>query len=378
MTPAEHPAVPGLWALTGDAHFLDVGQRNEMAAALRARVASGGLLLETCHRVELYGIGHPDAAVLDGLARGARLLRGRDAIRHLMRVAAGLESAVVGEDQILAQLRRAADDLHGGTADPVLVRLVQVALGVGRRVRRDRRPRERGLASRALAWLEPHIGTWEGARVLVAGAGDMGTAVALAASRRGAKVIVATRTARRLPTGIAAVSLAEGARIAASMDAVVTALGGEWEDLLAVAGPLPPIVDLSSPPAVPRSVRGRATLIDIDGLFDRRSRPHPGDAAFVRHAEAGIETAEMAYLRWASSRPSASSARRLRDRGRRLAETRAAAALRRLPDLTDREQAIVRQLAAQVAADLLHEPLSRLGSDTTGASREAARTLFDL
>jgi glutamyl-tRNA reductase len=372
------PAVPAAWVLTADARHLDAGRRDALARNLRGRSKDGRLLLETCHRVELYGIGDPGADVLAHAAGDAHLRSGSTAIRHLLRVAAGLESAVVGEDQILAQLRRAGDELRADLADPVLVRLVQVALGLGRRVRRDRGPRERGLASRALAWLGPRVGPWAEARLLVAGAGDMGTAVALGATHRGATVVVATRTPRRLPTGIPAVSLREGARMAASMDGIVVALGGEWDDLRGVTGPLPPIVDLSSPPAVRLSSRERGPLMDIDGLYGRSGAPRPADAEFVRRAEGEVDAAEAAFLQWTAARPSAVAARRLDDLGRRRAERRAAAALRRLPNLTDRERAIVMQLAGQVAADLLHEPLSRLGTDATGSAREAARTLFDL
>ncbi len=206
----------------------------------------------------------------------------------------------------------------------------------------------------------------------------MGTAVALAASRRGAAVVVATRSPRRLPTGLVAIDLAEGAQVASTMDGIVVALDGEWDDLRFIDGPLPPIVDLSSPPAVPTVVRSRTTFVDIDDLFQASWRPLPGDAAFVARAEAEVDRAEAAFLRWVSARPSAPTARRLGEHGRRRANARSEAALRRLPGLTERERIIVRQLAGQVAADLLHQPLSRLGTDTTGSAREAARTLFDL
>ncbi len=384
------------WVLTADARTMDTDRREQMAADLRLRGTQGGVLLETCHRVELYGVGRPPDSPSTREARlaGARVLVGPDAVRHLMRVAAGLESAVVGEDQVLAQIRRASDVLRAGPSDTVLHRLVQCALGVGRRVRRGQRPRERGLATRALAWLTPRIDGWDGARVVVAGAGDMGTAVALGARHRGAEVIVATRTPRRLPSGIRAVDLAEGGRLAVTADAIVvalggpwTALGGPWTALGETSGPpsvlveagrtLPPIVDLSSPRAVPPAVRDRAETIDIDGLFDQ-----PGgrviDGDFVRRAEAEVEGGVATFERWVAARPSAVAARRLSERGHHRAQTRAEDALRKLPNLTEREREIVRRLAGQVAADLLHEPLTRLGTDAAGRAREGARDLFDL
>lgn len=374
---ADRFVAPAIWALTADARTTDAELRERMAAELRAPDAETDFLLETCHRVELYGAGQPP--VMPATRHpGSRLLAGPEAVRHLMRVAAGLESAVVGEDQVLAQLRRASDGLRATPGDPVLHRLVQCALAVGRRVRREHRPRERGLASRALAWLAPRVDGWEGARLVVAGAGDMGTAVALAALRRGADVVVATRAPRRLPSGLDAVDLAEGARLAAAADAIVVALGGPWPALGKSGTPLPPIVDLSSPPAVPPAVRARAEIIDIDGLFDRSAGASRDDGDFVRHAEAEVEAAAAAFERWVAARPSAVAARRLSERGQRRAQARADEALRKLPNLTERERAIVRRLAVHVAADLLHEPLTRLGTDAGGRAREGARDLFDL
>ncbi len=328
--------------------------------------------------MEYYGAGTPRALARELPARGARVLDGVAAVRHLLRVAAGLESAVVGEDQILSQLRRAADELEPGSTDPVLHRLAQCALGLGRRVRRTARPRERGLASTALTWLAPRIGGWPHARILVVGAGGMGTAAAIAARRRGSDVTVATRTPRQLAGGLSAIGLDAAARLAPEVDGIVVALGGPWLQLGTLTTPLPPIVDLSAPPAVPATIRETSTTIDIDGLFTLGRDARHISSVFVARAEAEVVAAEAAFLRWVASRPSATAARRLRDQGRRHAELRAEAALRRLPGLDDRGQAIVRRLAAQVAADLLHAPLSRLGTDASGQANEAVRILFDV
>lgn len=370
--------VPAVWVITADARTSSLEARERLAAELRASGARGRtLVLETCHRVERYGVGLAPTSFDVPDASGARVLAESDAVRHLMRVAAGLESAVVGEDQVLAQLRRASDALRDGPSDPALHRLVQCALGVGRRVRRGRRPRERGLAIRALAWLAPRIGGLEGRRILVAGAGDMGTAVALAAVHRGAHVTVVTQRPRRLPAGLRAVDLESGARLAAHADGLVVALGGPWSALADVADPLPPIVDLSSPRAVPPTVATGVAVMDVDALFAQAGAGH-ADAEFIARAEAEVEIAVQSFERWVAARPSADAARRLNERGRRRAAARADAALRRLPGLTDREREVVRRVAELVAADLLHEPLARLGADADGRAREATRELFEL
>ncbi len=370
---------PGFWALVADAGRVDAERRAELALAFEALRSRGPLFrLATCHRVEIYGRGAPVEGPWLEEAAGPRLLVGRDAVRHLLRVAAGLESAVIGEDQILSQLRGAARSMRAfGDLDPVLDRLVQAALGVGRRVRRGPRRRERGLADRALGWLEGRLGRPTGVRILVVGAGPMGAAAARAAEQRGARVTLATRSPRSSIDGTAPIDLAAAADLAPRVDGIVVALAGPWLALeRARPDELPPIVDLSSPGAVPGSTRaalGRG-FIGIDALYERRAP----DAAFEQRAAAEISMAERDFLTWLAARPSAASAQRLVERTARRRERRVERTLRRLPDLDQRSRMLVRQLAAQVEADLLHEPLARLRADADGSARAAALELFDL
>jgi glutamyl-tRNA reductase len=374
----DDPEVTDIWALTADAGSLDAGARDRLAGALSAtRSVEAGLLLITCHRVELYGRTPPPRFPAE--ANGARLRSGRDAIRHLLRVAAGLESAVVGEEQVLAQLRAAArESRRDGRGDPALARLVDTALAVGRRIRRGGRAREHGLAGRALAWLGPVLAERGQPSLLVVGAGPMGRAVAFSAARRGLEVTIATRTARRLASGLDAVDLERAAALAPSVDGIVVALGGPWEELAAGVATLPPIVDLSSPGALPTSVVDRPGLrsIDIDRLF--REAPVDGDRTFAARAEAEVERAEAAFLTWLAARPAAPTVEALVERTARRTGRRVDRTLRRMPELDDRGRELVRQLATQVAADILHEPLAHLGRDGDGRARLSARELFDL
>lgn len=369
----------GFWALVADAGRVDAERRAELALTFESLPSTGPLLrLVTCHRVEIHGRGAPvEGAWLEDAA-GPRLLVGRDAVRHLLRVAAGLESAVVGEDQILSQLRVAARSMRGsGDPDPALDRLVQVALGVGRRVRRGPRRREHGLADRSLGWLEGRLGRLPGLRILVVGAGAMGMAAARSAERRGAHVTLATRSPRAAIDGTALIDLAAAADLAPRVDGIVVALAGPWEALgRARPDALPPIVDLSSPGALPGPTRAALGpgFIGIDALYERR----PPDAAFEQRAAAEISAAERAFLTWLAARPSAASALRLVERTAQRRERRVERTLRRLPELDVRSRELVRQLAAQVAADLLHEPLARLRADADGSARAAALELFDL
>lgn len=381
---------PTIWAMTADASQLDAETRAALAADLLADGETAGrLLLTTCHRVELYGRGPVPRRFTDPPvgSSGPRLLRDRDAVRHLLRVAAGLESAVVGEDQILAQLRMATQSLRADPRrDPVVDRLAQTALGVGRRVRRGGRPREAGLAERALGWLLRRMAVGARPRLLVVGAGAMGRSVAFVARRRGLQVTIATRTPRRLFDGLEAIDLAAAVVRVGSHDGIVIALAGPWtaaED--APADGFPPVVDLSSPGALPPHLAVRLAdqgtgYVGIDDLFGHgsASRPSTAGGTFATRAAAESESAARAFETWLGARSAAAAARRLVARSARRRDARVERALRKLPELDDRGRDLVRQLAVQVAADVLHEPLTHLGRDGDGRAREAASRLFDL
>src|SRR5690349_21667859 len=103
-------------------------------------------LLATCHRVELYGFG-PGPVRED-----MRQLDGDAAVRHLFRVAAGLESAVVGESEILGQVRDALAHARERGTDERVARLFETAIAVGRTARGAPLPGPTGLAERAVEW----------------------------------------------------------------------------------------------------------------------------------------------------------------------------------------------------------------------------------
>ncbi len=174
--------------------------------------ADEALLLATCNRTELYVVtARPDGAEL-GMAALARVFQGADrldgtlfrmregetAARHLFRVAAGLESAILGETEIQGQVRAALETALGaGTAGRVIDRLARSALRAGKRARAETRVSSGGVShGHAAARVAQRIfGSVEGRDVLVIGAGDMArqTAMAMAAQGRG-RFVVSNRT----------------------------------------------------------------------------------------------------------------------------------------------------------------------------------------
>lgn len=329
----------------------DAAARQELAGRLREAAGSDSVLLVTCHRVELYSTSEPHEPRFSGI----------EAFRHLARVAAGLESAVPGEGEVLHQVRAAfAAARHGGRLDPELTRAFELAMAAGRRARAGLGRTPAGLADAAVAWLlwkAPALS--EGATVVVAGRGPVGRRMATLLAGAGAQVVVSTRT-----PGRGEVSLAEGAATAARAAAIAVALAGPWSELSAV--PDVPLADLSWPRAVKRGDRS----LDLDSITPQAAAPE-----WVVGAEAAVAEAVAEYTAWLASRRTAEVISALVERAERRRSERVRRVMRRLGALDERQSALVEQLSRQLVADLLHEPLSALRA---GAGEEAVRESFRL
>lgn len=292
-----------LWALTGSANELDAREREQLAREMEDWVEAGnlGVALVTCHRAELYGLGAaPNIAV-------PRVRAGREAIAHLFRVAAGLESAIVGEDEVLHQVRDALRSaLSNRRRDQRLQRLFESAVATGRRARSRRTASSGNLAQSAVAWLRGRSSVSD-RPVVVAGAGRMGAALAHSLADAGAVITIASRDQARAARLAhvyqgRGVSLDEGARLIDRAAAVAVALGGPWNELdLHSASELPPIADISAPQAVPDSVRQRLNggFLGIDDLY-RQQGPLPG--AYIKDAEELVERYTREFLTWLGGR----------------------------------------------------------------------------
>lgn len=162
---------------------------------------SAVLLLQTCNRVEVIVEGDV-AALKEFLAEQGRsgffLHEGKGALRHLFALASGIDSMIVGEDQIIGQLKKAlADAQEAGTASSFLEHCVNKAVHVGVEVRK-RTLINRGavsIGSAAVHLAETEIGSLEGKHILVVGSGEMGLLVAQALAEKNLTAMyVANRT----------------------------------------------------------------------------------------------------------------------------------------------------------------------------------------
>jgi glutamyl-tRNA reductase len=346
------------------------------------------VIVHTCHRVELYvaleSFGDGELPKLP--PRGLRL-EDAGAARHLIRVTCGLESAVLGEDQVLHQVRttftarRAAQPL-----DPVLGRLFQVALNAGRRAHGWFGGSKRSLGDAALDEIERRNGTLVNQPILIVGAGSMGRLTAHAAVRRGARVIVTSRTAERAATLAHDV---EGQALDCAVDGTlppvvgaIVALSGPWQigalDAQGLLDGGTTVVDLSSPPAFPDplQIAFGERFVSIDDLAWGPQVELPG--ALRSRLETLVSGSGREYCKWLLARDSLPALQAMSEaaEGRRRSELEWL--LRRLPNLSEEEQALVDQMSHRLVAGILHAPRSRLRLDDSGDLGRAARELFGI
>jgi glutamyl-tRNA reductase len=353
------------------------------ARLARSPAASEALVLATCSRVEAYALG-PDAAQLElallerfarragcpleELATVVDIRHGRDAARHLLRIAAGLESPVLGEPEILGQLRRAHRSAAAAAATgPGLEQLVVRALRAGRRVRT-----ETGLGSGAVSLIST---------VAVLARGLVGDA----AGRRGL-VIGRTRTARATAERL----LGDGWSLTASDDAaelkpmlpafdiVVSCSGGDVaigsETLRDAAqgrtGPPLLVIDLSVPRDIdPAARRLPGVLVyDVDDVALAAQHALADRRKHVSAAEVVVEDELRNFEDWRATRALAPTINALREHHRRAV----ADVLGELPD----------ELVERLVTRLLHAPTARLRSAAAAGAGdrwvETVRELFGL
>jgi len=373
------------------AHARGVPSISREAFAAQCEALRGNdavMLVHTCHRVELYvaleAFGDQELPHLP--PRGLRL-EDAAAARHLIRVTCGLESAVLGEDQVLHQVREsytARRTAH--PLDPVVGRLFQVALNAGRRAHAWFGGSKRSLGDAALDEIERKTGTLVNQPILIVGAGSMGRLTAHAAVRRGARVIIWSRTAGR------ALSLArdvEGVALSCDVDGtipavagVVVALSGPWQvkalDARSLVDSGTTVVDLSSPPALPDAIQTGlgGSFVSIDDLAWGPQVELPG--GLRSRLEQLVAGSGREYCQWLLARDTLPAIQAMSEAAEGRRRTELEWLLRRIPGLSEQDRELVDQMSHRLVAGILHAPRSRLRLDDSGDLGRAARELFDV
>jgi glutamyl-tRNA reductase len=362
------------------------------------------VVLSTCNRTELYtsvtrfhgGLDDSVAALaeLAGLSVGelrtlCAVYFDEGAVAHTFSVTAGLDSVVVGESQILGQVRTALALCQGaGTVGTVLNSLFQQSLRVGKRVQTETGigSAGRSLVTAAYDLLASERGTLAGRRVLVVGAGQMAGLAARTAAAAGAQVSCANRTlvrAERLAetVGGRAVPLDQLDVALAETDVLVTCTGARSMTIGAdqLAGtPVRGVVDLALPPDVSEDVHTLGISLDrlVAGRDDETGSTEVAEArALVR-----AEVRDFLGLRRAAQ--VAPTVVALRSMASEVVAGEMARLSSRLPALGDRERDEVQRTVRRVVDKLLHQPtvrLQELSADPDDVDYAAAlRELFAL
>jgi glutamyl-tRNA reductase len=390
------------------------------AGAVALRLAgedAEAVALSTCNRVCLY-LAHPEPeavraralAELEAIAGvtatelepSLYVKEDGEAALHLFRVAAGLDSLVPGESQILGQVRAAYQAARvAGAVGPVLNHVFRQALHVGKRVRRETGIGENPASiSSAAAELAARVfDNLEQSSVLLVGAGKMGELAARNLLARGAaRLVVANRSAARAGQlaerlGARSVGLDGLEAELADADVVVSSTGSQGLVLTAelVSRALAarrgrPIffIDIAVPRDVDPAVNDLpgCYVYDIDDLERVVEETIAGRRGEAERAEALCAEAAEAFRAWQLSRDVVPAIRALRRRAEEIREAELARAGVRLAGLSASERSAVESLTAQIVNKLLHVPTVRLkeaaATPDGAAYAETLRTLFGL
>ncbi|HEX7054153.1 MAG TPA: glutamyl-tRNA reductase [Burkholderiales bacterium] len=377
----------------------------EALLELKKRLAREAAILSTCNRTELYVAGEDPEAFArwlaqyhdlqpDGLQPYLYILPSEQAVRHAFRVASGLDSMVLGEPQILGQMKEAARAAQSaGTLGTVLHKLFQRTFAVAKEVRSTTRigASSVSMAAAAVKLAGRIFPSLRDQRVLFIGAGEMIELCATHfAAQAPARITVANRTLERaerlarrcngqaLELRALGEHLHEHDVIVSCTAASLPILGkGLVERALRARRRRPMfMVDLG----VPRDIEQEAGELDdvflytIDDLAEIVSANLDERRAAVQQAEAIIEAQVVQFMRWMESRASVPLIRSLRGRAEQARQRELERARRALARGEDPQQ-VLEALSQALANKLLHAPTQAL-AEASAEERDALAELL--
>lgn len=397
----------------------------EVLARLRDGPVIGEVIvLSTCNRLEVYAapprqarpededqalsdVGQSIAASL--AQRGGRKVAqhlhqrtGMEALRHLFRVASSLDSLVVGEPQILGQLKSAIDAAREeGTVGPTLNKAMSRALHVGKRVRTETAigAGQVSVSSVAVDLAGDIFGDLHGRVVLLIGAGEMAEAAARLLGKAGARILVANRSAER------------ASRLAAAVGGQPRGWGElefslvEADIVISSTSSTEPIITKSIMKTASRARRGRSIflidialprdidpavhdldnvyLYDIDNLSEIVAESLEGRASEAQKAEVLVESEVRSFEAWSMERALKPVIVGLRAKTRAVLSAELDRSFTsKLKHLSDEDRDALRKMVDAATNKLCHQPTTRL-KELVGDPRgdeyvDALRDLYDL
>jgi glutamyl-tRNA reductase len=397
--------------------FSDVDTRAALTELKSQRAVKESILFSTCNRVELLLFASdPGAAIssarqfladfkqvpLDEFAPALYLHQGRNAVRHLFRVAASLDSMIVGEPQILGQVKEAYRvATEEKTSGVVLNRLLHRTFFVAKRIRT-----ETGIGDHAVSISYAAIelgrkifGSLEGKQVLLIGAGEMAElAVEHLQRNRSGHIYVANRTFER---GLAMASAYQGTAIRFEeienyIDQVDIVIGSTGAADLVIRRDMVkgimrgrrnrPIffIDIAVPRNIDPTINSlnNAYVYDIDdlkGVVDVNIEDRQREAT---KAERIIEEAVIQFDHWYQSLDVVPTIKALRAKVESIAKAELEKSISSLSHLTDDDRQSIEKMIQATVNKMLHEPTRYLKSNGCFGDRSAAvdfaRKLFGL
>jgi glutamyl-tRNA reductase len=372
--------------------------------------------ISTCNRTEVYAVASDpvaaESAVLGMLARRAGIRpteltaaiyahHNCDAARHLYRVVSGLDSMIVGEDQIQGQVKRSYESaLAQRATGPFINHLFEAALATGKRVRAETAIGERRLSapSVAVALATEQLGSLAGRQVVLVGTGETSELTARALQSSGAELVfvASRRRARALSLahqyggssmsfdGLPDALLSADILVAATASPHLLIEVDEIAEVMRERGGRPLLlIDL----AVPRDIEGACgrvpgiTLRDIDDLEAVVARNLQIRQAEARRAETIIEEEIQEFAAWLGSLEVLPTIAALRANATQIAEQVVAENAGRWETASPRDRERVEQIARTIVNRLLHEPTLRLkdlSDDRLHGRMAVVRDLFGL
>ena len=376
----------------------------------------GTVVLSTCNRVEVYSTTRDLEAGKKALRElVARRLEVDDkyldrvlympncyqAIEHLFRVASGLESMVLGETEILGQVRGAYDQARErGVSSGVLNTLFQKAISVGKRVRTET-GLDRNAVSISYAAVEKAkqvFGSLKGRTVLVVGAGKMsGLALGYLMDNGVTTVVVSNRSYDRAlelaqKVGGEAVRLNRLYEELKTADIVISCTAAshyvirreDLEPCLEKRSTELLLIDIAVPRDIDPAISGipGVHLYDIDDLNNVVESNLLARQRAARQAERIIAGEIEEFSDWLATLSVVPVIKALKARGEEIRETEVRRALNRLGNLTSREEKVINALASSIVNRLLHFPVVNLKEIAAGDRghlyAEVTKTLFQL
>ena len=388
-----------------------------------ARLACGHLatsiaelvIISTCNRTELYAasnhtaIAELEAFLSDASGVPAKQFRPHtyqykdlEVARHLFEVAAGLDSLVIGEPQILGQIVRSLELARGqNMAGPVLNRLFQSAIHAGKRARTEtgisRNPAS--VSSLAASLAERVLHPITEAQVVILGAGEMAELAVEALRKRGAnRILVVNRTLERAHTiadrwGAEITTFENLDSALVSADVLISSTGAPHTILSAdmvkhamqtrTQRPLV-LIDI----AVPRDIDPDAAniphvkLYDIDDLNEKLEGALAERMSEVPQVKSILDEEIKEFTEYMKSLEMIPIISDIRQQAESIRKEMLEKTLRRLPDLTEAERVRIEAMTQALVKQILHAPTNRLRAEASCPHAPeyaaVARTLFGL